>query len=121
MVERFFRDLTGRRLRRGKFRDVVELIVSEDDAGAAGPVRAVDVEDDVGAGEDEVIVAAFERGSAEIGGGEVALLDHGSHCAVEHKDAGGEGIFERLLARAIQREVLEVKTDGWKKRPVVLL
>ena len=74
----------------------------------------MDVEDDIGAGEDEILVAAFERGSAEIGGGEVALLEHGAHGAVEHEDAGGEGIFERLLARAIQREVLKVTADGWK-------
>ena len=90
-----------------------------DDVGAGFVVGAVDVEDDVGTGEDEMIVAAFERESAEIRGGEVALLDHGAHGAVEHEDAGGEGIFERLLARSIQGEVLRVWADG-EIRPVVL-
>ncbi len=61
---------------------------------------------------------ALRARSAGIGGGEFALMDHGTHGIVEYEDAGGEGIFERSLARAIQRKVLKVTTEGRKKRAV---
>ena len=40
--------------------------VGLDDVGAGLEVGAVEVEDDVGAGGDEVLVAAFEVGAAEV-------------------------------------------------------
>ena len=49
--------------------------------------RAVHALDDVGPGQDDVFVAAFELGAAEVLGGEVALLDVGAEGAVEHDDA----------------------------------
>src|SRR5216683_5088933 len=57
------------------------------DVGAGREIFAVDVEDDVWARAHEIFVTAFERGAAEILGGEIALLQHGTHGAVEHKDA----------------------------------
>src|SRR6266851_4301764 len=57
------------------------------DVRAGREIFAVDVEDDVWAGAHEIFVAAFERGAAEILGGEIALLQHRTHGAVEHKDA----------------------------------
>ena len=44
----------------------------------------------VGPGEDEVLVAALERGSAEVVGAEVAALDPGAEGAVEDDDPFGE-------------------------------
>src|SRR6266481_3241790 len=57
------------------------------DVGAGREIFAVDVEDDVWARAHEIFVTAFERGAAEILGGEIALLQHRTHGAVEHKDA----------------------------------
>ena len=45
----------------------------------------MDVEDDIRPGEDQVFVAAFERGAAEIRRREIALLHHGPHGSVEHE------------------------------------
>src|SRR5260370_26251367 len=56
------------------------------DVGAGREIFAVDVEDDVWAGAHEIFVTAFERGAAEILGGESALLEHGTHGAVQHKN-----------------------------------
>ena len=54
--------------------------------------------DDVGAGFDQIFVAAFEARAAEIRGGEIAVLEHGAHGPVEDEDAGGKGVGERSLA-----------------------
>ena len=54
----------------------------------------MDIEDDVGAGENKVFVAAFESGSAEVFSGKIAVLQHGAHGSIEHKNAGSKGIFE---------------------------
>ena len=47
----------------------------------------VHLADEVGAGEHEVLVAALERGAAEVVGAEVLVLDPGAERAVEDEDA----------------------------------
>ena len=46
----------------------------------------------------QVLVAAFERRAAEIGGREIALLQHGPHGPVEHEDTLLQNVCERALA-----------------------
>ena len=58
-----------------------------DDVAPDREERLVDRLDDVGAGEDEVVVAAFERLPAEILGREVEALDARAHRAVVDEDA----------------------------------
>ncbi len=48
--------------------------------------------DYVRAGLHQDFVAAFQGRSAEILGSEVAGLEHGAHGAIEHEDAGIQGI-----------------------------
>ena len=45
----------------------------------------------------EIFVAAFERGPAEIRGGEMAGLEHGAHGAIEHENPAFQGIGQSLL------------------------
>ena len=52
----------------------------------------VDRLDYVGAGENEVVIAAFERLAAEIFGGEVEPLNARAHGAVVDEDAVFEGL-----------------------------
>src|SRR6202023_1215232 len=68
--------------------------VGLNDVGAGIEIFAVDVEDHVRPGADQIFVAAFQRGAAEILGGEVALLQHGAHGAVEHKNALRQQVAE---------------------------
>ena len=68
--------------------------VGFNDVGAGVQIGAVDVIDDIRAGEVEVFVAAFIIGAAEVVGAQVAGLDLGSHGAVHHQDAAGEGDFQ---------------------------
>jgi hypothetical protein len=42
---------------------------------------------DVGPGDDQVLVAAFQLGVAEIGCAQVGLLQHGAHRAIQDQDA----------------------------------
>jgi hypothetical protein len=56
----------------------------------------VDIADYIGTREDEVFVAAFQRRTAKILGGQITLLQHGSHRPVEDEYTGGKGIFESL-------------------------
>ncbi len=58
----------------------------------------MNVGDDVGTREDEVFIAAFQGGSAEVGGRELTLLQHGSHGSVEHENTCGKRVFEGLAA-----------------------
>ena len=58
---------------------------------AGGEVLAVHLADEIGAGEDEVLVAALEVGTAEIVGAEITALDPGAEGAVEDQDALGQG------------------------------
>ena len=64
----------------------------------ASKIGAVDVDDDVRPRSDQVLVAAFERRAAEIGGREVALLQHGAHGAVEHEDTLAKGVKKGLAS-----------------------
>jgi hypothetical protein len=54
--------------------------------------RFVDALDDVGAGENEVIVAPFQRLAAEVLGSRVVQLNVRSHRAVEDQNAIGNGL-----------------------------
>lgn len=46
--------------------------------------------DDVGSGDNEVIVAAFQAGSAKVLGSEFMALDIGAHGSVKDEDAIAE-------------------------------
>ena len=72
-------------------------------------VLVVHLADEVGPGEHEVLVAALERGAAEVVGAEVLALDPGAERAVEDQDAlaqGGEELghcapgYRRAFARS---------------------
>ncbi len=54
-------------------------------------------QDHVGPGHVEVLVAAFERGAAEIGRRQPGLLQHGAHGPVEDENALVQGFEERPL------------------------
>ncbi len=86
-------------LRDGGSREGVGL----DEVGAGGEVLGVDVGDDVGPGQYQQVAVAleFDRvvGKARppvVGGVELAPLDHGAHRAVQHEDAAGDEISERM-------------------------
>jgi hypothetical protein len=49
--------------------------------------RGVHLLDEVGPSEDEMLVASFERESAEVVRAEIALLHPGAEGSVEHQDA----------------------------------
>ena len=68
--------------------------VGFDDVGAGFEIAAMHVEHDIGTGEDEVFVAAFELRAAEIFGGEVARLKRRARRAVEHEYALGQQFFK---------------------------
>ena len=55
-------------------------------------VRLVDAFYYVWTGYYEVLIAAFEDGSAEVFRSEVGLLQHGPHSAIDYEDAGVEGV-----------------------------
>ena len=57
-------------------------------------VLGVHLADEVGAGEHEVLVAALERGAAEVVGAEVLRLDPGAERAVEHEHALAQSVEE---------------------------
>ena len=75
--------------------------VGLDDVGARSQIAAVDVEDEVRAGETEqVVVACLLSGqivpASEVLFGESVGLEQGAHCSVEDKgSAAGKGITER--------------------------
>src|SRR6185295_9310076 len=100
--------------------------VGLDDVRPRGEVGRVDVADDVGPGEDEVLVAPFEVRSAEVLRGEVALLDHRPHRAVDHEDALGEQADEVLGAGAereagvVHLDFFPLATMTWKGSPRLL-
>ena len=58
-------------------------------------IGGVDSGDDVGPREVQVLVAAVERGAAEIGRAEAGGLDHRAHRAVQDEDPARERIAER--------------------------
>src|SRR6516165_1210118 len=57
-------------------------------------VAAMDAENHVGASNDEILVTAFEAGSAEISGRESCLLNGSPHGAVQHEYPLGQQAFE---------------------------
>ena len=63
--------------------------------------------DDVGPRQDQVLVAALELRAAEVLRGQVLALHPGARGAVEHEDALGEELLERLgpfaLGAAVRR------------------
>jgi len=63
---------------------------------AHGEERLVDRLDDVGTGEDEVVVAPFQLLAAEVVSGGMMTLDVGAHRAIVHEDALGEGAEVRV-------------------------
>jgi hypothetical protein len=64
--------------------------IGRDQIGPGVEIGLVYPPDDVRTREVQVLVAALERGAAEILGREIARLDHRSHGAVEHEDALAE-------------------------------
>ena len=78
--------------------------VRRDDVGLRGEVGLVDAADDVGPGDDEVLVAALEIGPAEILRGEVRLLEHRPHRAVDDEDPLRQELEELLSARRVTGE-----------------
>src|SRR5262249_51697613 len=88
---------------------VLQPVLGEDQRGAAEGVRlrhvrpglevgAVDVPDEVGAAEDEGLVAALQPGASEVRGLQRPGLDERTHRAVEDEDALGERLAETLDA-----------------------
>ena len=59
--------------------------------------------DEVGPGEHELLVAAFERLAAEVVGAEVVALHPGAERAVEHEHALVQRVEERVLRAAADR------------------
>ena len=58
----------------------------------------MDAEHHIGPRAHQVLVAAFQRRSAEVRGGQLLLLQHGPHGPVEDEDTLLQDVFERLLA-----------------------
>ncbi len=71
--------------------------VGLDHVGAGLEVRAMDAEHDVGPRANQVFVAAFQSGAAEVGGGQPALLEHGAHGPIEDEDTLLQDFSERPL------------------------
>ena len=58
-----------------------------DDVRASFEIFAVDAGNNVGAREYQILVAAFQVRAAEILGGQILLLQHGAHGAIQDEDA----------------------------------
>ncbi len=58
----------------------------------------MNVEHHIGAREDQIFVAAFERRAAEIGSRQLAILQHGAHGSIEHNDTSSKSVFESQSA-----------------------
>ena len=71
----------------------------------------VHLADQVGPGEHEVLVATFERESAEIVGAEVVALHPGAERTVEHEHALAQGIEEGGLRAATDRRCAAAGVD----------
>jgi len=67
-----------------------------DDVRTGLEVSAMDIQNDVGAGSDQVFIASFESGSAKIRRRQVALLQHGAHRAIQHENALREQLSQSL-------------------------
>ena len=67
-----------------------------DDVRTGFEIFPVNVQNHVRTRSDEILVAAFERGTAKIRSGEIALLQHGAHRAVKHEDSLREQLPQGL-------------------------
>jgi hypothetical protein len=80
--------------------------------------------DEVGPGEHEHLVAAFEHFAAEVVGAEVVALHPGAERAVEHEHAFEERGEERMLGAAADRACASsrishpIRLRGAARRPV---
>jgi len=70
--------------------------VGLDDVRTGFKILAVNIENHVRTRANEILIASFERGAAKIRGAHVALLQHGAHGAVEHKDSLREQLAQRF-------------------------
>ncbi len=68
--------------------------VGFDDVGAGFEILAMDIQHHIRPRLDQVFIATFKRRSTEIRGGQIALLQHRAHGAIEHQDAGGESVVK---------------------------
>ncbi len=86
-----------------------------DDVGAGFEVFAVNPENDIGSRDVEIFVAAFEVGAPEIRGGQILLLQHGAHRAIQHEDALAEKFAK---GEALLNQVLHVANSifSWVQR-----
>ena len=86
-----------------RVRLLLHLVLGEHDAGATEAIRFNDVgaglqvgtmdsQDDIGPCLHQVLVAALERRTTEIGGCQVLLLEHGPHGSVNDENTGCEGV-----------------------------
>ncbi len=85
--------------------DLGDVVLGQDDrerpeggrldrVDADGEELVVHLADEVGAGEDEVLVAPLEGGAAEVVGAEIVVLGPGAERAVEDEDAVAESVEE---------------------------
>jgi len=77
----------------------------------------VDIPDDLGPREIEVLVAALEVSAAEVLGGEIARLDHGAHGAVEDQDPLGESPGESRALSVLRHALILAHGLGNPQRP----
>ena len=72
--------------------------VGFDDVRSRLEILAMNIKDHVGSRAHQVFVAAFERRAPKIGRRKVALLQHGTHRAIQHEDA-----FRQQLPKSLFR------------------
>ena len=72
--------------------------------------------DEIGAGEHEVLVAALERGAAEVVGSQALVLHPGAERAVEHEHALRERVEEARHGRVRVPEGLRWSGPGFERR-----
>jgi len=82
-------------------------------------VLPMDVENNVRSCLYQVLIAAFERRTAEIVGSQVPLLQHGAHCPIQHENAALEGLVQRFatLRWTIHIGVNLFMLAGYEHRP----
>ena len=67
--------------------------VGLDDVAAGFQVAFMNRADELGPGENQILVATFELRAAKVGGRQIAVLDRGAHRAIEDEDAGSERLL----------------------------
>ena len=58
----------------------------------------MDIDNDIRTRKDQVFIAPFEGRPAEIVGGQVTLLEHGTHGSVEHEHTLAKGVKKGLAS-----------------------